>query len=171
MWSLTFLLGCNPAPDPCTRVGIKVGECAPALSLQQATGGEWTLEDHTGQVILVQFAAAWCGVCQSLATQHQEIVDDYESEGFDKVTVLKGDLHFESVDQAEALEWSTYYNLSHPVLFDEDRSAWKTWKRKTSSVPQQYLVDHKGAIRWRKVGRESEDELREVIETHLSFRD
>jgi len=170
-WPLAVLIACNSEPEPCTEVGIGVGDCAPELSLPTASGGDWTLSDHEGDVVLVQFAAAWCGVCQSVASPHQELFEDYQSDGFHKVTVLKGDLQFESVDQSEALEWKTYFDLTHPVLVDADRSAWKTWKRTANGVPQQYLVDRKGAIRWRKVGRESEVELREVIEVHLEYRD
>lgn len=164
-------LACSPEPEPCTDVGIELGQCAPKLTLPRASGGDWSLADQTGKVVLVQLAAAWCGVCQSLAEEQQALVDDLSDQGFTKVTVLKGDLHYESVDQAEALEWKTYFELSHPVLFDEQRTVWRRWKQDTNDVPQQYLIDRKGAIRWRKVGSEDAATLREEIQIHLDFRD
>ncbi len=113
----------------------------------------------------------WCGICQTLAESQQSLVDEYQSEGFTKATVLKGDASYDDVDQDEALYWKESFLLEHPVLYDEDRAVWTRWKRTANSVPQQYLVDGGGAIRWRKVGRESEEELQDAIEEALSYND
>ncbi|MGB0638216.1 MAG: TlpA family protein disulfide reductase [Myxococcota bacterium] len=163
---LCLLAGCSPAPEPCVEEGNGVGDCAPDFSLGRANGGSWTLSEHVGSVILVQFAAAWCGVCQLTAGTDQSLVE-YQSDGFTKVTILKGDAQYQEVDEAEALEWKDAFELDHPVLYDPEKAVWKEWKHKTSTVPQQFIVDRGGAIRWRRIGLTSDDELRVQIEEVL----
>ena len=165
--SALFMLGCVPSPEPCSKMGNGVGECAPALELPQANGEPWSLAKQQNRVVLVQFAAAWCGSCQATAPVHQALHDAYSADGFTKVTVLKGDADFASADQADAQEWTDYFGLTHPVLYDEDKVAWKAWRRESSSVPQLFLVDGEGAIRWRKIGVVSQDVLIEHIEESL----
>ena len=169
--SLLSLLGCSPAPEPCTDVGNGVGQCAPALSLPRADGGSWSLSEQTNRVVMVQLAAAWCGTCQQQAPVHQALFEEYRSEGFTKATVLKGDENFEPAEQADAEAWKAYFDLGHPVLYDEDKEVWKSWKRDVNSLPQMFLVDGQGTIRWRRIGIASEDALREQIEEQLSHLD
>jgi peroxiredoxin len=168
---LCLLVGCNPAPEPCIEYGNGVGECAPDFRLGRADGGEWTLSGHIENVILVQFAAAWCGVCQLSAGTDQVLVDDYQSDGFIKVTILKGDAQYQEVDESEALEWKGAFELKHPVLYDPDKVVWKEWKHNTSTVPQQFIVDRGGAIRWRRIGLTSDEDLRLQIEEILDQSD
>jgi peroxiredoxin len=166
---LSLFLGCNPAPDPCTEEGNRIGECAPDFTLGRADGGEWTLSDHEGSVVLVQFAAGWCGICQVTAESEQVLVDDYRADGFIKATILKANRQYQPPDESDALEWKESFGLEHPVLYDPDKSVWKEWKHKTSTVPQLFLVDRGGGIRWRWVGLPDEETLREEIEEHLSY--
>jgi thiol-disulfide isomerase/thioredoxin len=118
----TLLLGYRSGVEPCTEVGIEVGQCAPTLTLPAASGESWSLADREGQVVFVQLATSWCGICQERAAPQQELGDEYAAEGFEKVTVLKGDVNYGSVDQDEAAEWAAYFALSHPVLYDKDRA-------------------------------------------------
>jgi len=169
--ALCLLLGCKPAPEPCTDQGNRVGECAPDFSLGRADGGEWTLSDHSGQVVLVQFAASWCGVCQMTAATDQTLVDDYRDDGFKKVTILKGNAQYQATDRDDAIDWKEAFELDHPVLYDPEKLVWSEWKHKTSTVPQQFIVDRQGAIRWRRIGLTSEDQMRLHIEETLAQRD
>jgi cytochrome c biogenesis protein CcmG/thiol:disulfide interchange protein DsbE len=36
----------------------------PALALPQLSGGQWTLADHSGQVVLINYWATWCEPCR-----------------------------------------------------------------------------------------------------------
>lgn len=168
---ILLLLGCSPAPEPCTEVGVSVGQCAPELSLPRADGSTWSLSEQRNRVVLVQFAASWCGICQQQAPAHQQLVDEYGGDGFIKATVLKGDENFEPAEQADAQAWKSYFELDHPVLYDEDKEAWKRWKRAVNSVPQMILVDGGGTIRWRRIGMASDEVLREQIEEHIRHLD
>ena len=165
--AVLVVLGCVPPPDPCSETGNGVGECAPALDLPRANGELWSLAEQRNRVVLVQFAASWCGAWQASAPVHQALHDSYSAEGFTQVTVLKGDADFESADQADAQAWKDYFGLTHPVLYDEDKAAWEEWRRESSSVPQSFLVDGEGAIRWRKIGIVSEESWMENIEDSL----
>lgn len=165
------VVGCSSPPESCTDVGNGVGECAPDLTLPRANGGVWSLAEQRNRVVLIQLAAAWCGTCQVEAPIHQALLNEYEAEGLTKATVLKGDADFGPAEQADAEAWKSYFELSHPVLYDEDKQVWKTWKRDVNSLPQLFLVDGQNTIRWRRIGMAPEDVLREQIEEHLRHLD
>jgi hypothetical protein len=46
----TLLLGCRSGVEPCTEVGIEVGQCAPALTLPAASGESWSLAEGIGNI-------------------------------------------------------------------------------------------------------------------------
>jgi len=102
---------------------------------------------------------------------HELLFQEYGEQGFTKATVLKGDADFEPADLADAQEWKTHFELTHPVLYDEDKTAWAEWKRDVNSLPQLFLVDGSGTIRWRKIGTAPEETLREAIEESLGHLD
>ena len=171
VFPVLFMLACSPKPEPCSTTGNGVGQCAPTLSLPRADGTTWSLQGQSNRVVLVQFAASWCGTCQLIAPEDERLFQEYRSDGFNKVTVLKGDAEFEDANQEDAQEWKDYFGLNHPVVYDETREAWRTWKRDINSLPQMFLVDGTGTIRWRKIGLAPEEELEEQIEEHLRHLD
>ena len=172
MWLVPWLwMSCSPAPAPCEQTGNELDACAPALALPGADGSMWSLADQRQRVVLVQFSAAWCGTCQQQASVHERLYAEWETDGFVSVTVLKGDENFEAPTEEDAVAWKDYFGITHPVLFDEERTAWRTWKREVNSLPQLFLVDGEGAIRWRKIGMYDEEAFREVVERELKRLD
>ena len=162
---------CSPASPPCEQTGNGVGECAPDLELPAADGSSWSLADQDNRVVLVQFSAAWCGTCQYQAPIHEQMFDEFGDDGFLTVTVLKGDANFDAPTQEDAEAWKAYFGITHPVVFDESRTAWRTWKRDVNSLPQLFLVDGEGSIRWRKIGMYDEEAFRDVLNDELKHLD
>ena len=145
-----------------------MGECAPDFTLPEADGGDWTLSDNRGDVIVIDFSAIWCGYCQRMAPEHQILADTWAKEPVQVVTILVGDRTYESVEEAEAQEWKMELGIEHPILYDPDRTVWKQWQRpNTRRMPQQYLIDAQGGIAWRKIGPDDDGELSEEIKSLL----
>ena len=43
---------------------VKVGDVAPDFTLELTDGTKFTLSEHRGKVVMLQFTAGWCGVCR-----------------------------------------------------------------------------------------------------------
>ena len=80
-------------------------------------GDGWELYDHYGDIIVLDFSAVWCGVCQYVAKDMQSFYDEYQDKGVTWVTVLLQDLQGMPVSTEEALEWSQIFGIvTSPVL-------------------------------------------------------
>ena len=74
------------AADDCQQVNL--GDKACNIRLEDQDNNVWDLYDHVGDVIMIDFSAAWCGPCQAAGDYTQTLQDDYESSGVHIVTVL-----------------------------------------------------------------------------------
>lgn len=68
----------NEAPE----VGTAVGNMAPDFTANNFHGGEVTLADHRGKVVLLDFWASWCGPCIREMPTIVEIMNRYPADKF-----------------------------------------------------------------------------------------
>jgi thiol-disulfide isomerase/thioredoxin len=107
--------GVLAAPD-CQH--IDMGDKACNFRLVDQNGDVWSLYDHEGDVIVLDFSAVWCPPCQAAGMYSQDIQNDYDSEGVQVVTMLI-DGHDYDVEPtiAEIEEWTSGHNITTaPVL-------------------------------------------------------
>lgn len=151
---IAALAGCSllqPAsnkPLSNREIGVKIGDIAPNIRLNDADGRERQLHDLRGKMVLVDFWASWCRPCRA---QHPQLVAAYLD--FD-------DSQFRNGDGFEI----------YSVSLDENRSAWLSaidkdnlrWRNHVSdlegnesyvlplyefqSIPHNVLIDGDGVI-------------------------
>ena len=128
------------------------------FSIPDIYGKTVTLSDYSGEVVVLDFMATWCGPCRAamrdLVTVHNEIGDQFilisitVDPNFDTISTLK--------------RWKEDYNagwihardLADPPvaqLFD------------ISSIPTYVILDREGEIRFRHVGLVSSLKLKTEI--------
>lgn len=144
--SLMGLLGTVPANKFLDKMNERrevivktaVGQPAPDFTMPQADGTPFTLSSLRGQVVLVDFWAAWCGPCRRENPHVVELYNKYKEYGF---TVVGVSLDREREKWLEAIEndgltWTqvselNYFNtqaandygvvaIPHPVLIDQE---------------------------------------------------
>lgn len=102
-----------------------VGDTVGNVTLTDQYGQEVHLGSFCGRHVMIAFGAMWCGPCQSLAAEMQELQDRYGPEGFQGIEVLIEDTSSNVPDGRDLETWSDTYGLeSVPVLSDGEYVAW-----------------------------------------------
>jgi cytochrome c biogenesis protein CcmG, thiol:disulfide interchange protein DsbE len=109
--------------------------------------------------VLVNFWASWCGPCKGEAPALEEFQRQH---GGSKFTVLGIDTRDLSDD---GQSFAKQYELSYPQLRDGDGSAAHSYG--TTGVPENFLVDPKGIVRWETPGPVDEQYLHDQVEPFL----
>lgn len=139
---------------------VAVGERAPSTSLPQLEGGgDGSLAQYEGRWVLVNFWASWCIPCKQEAPALEEFQRQH---GGPKFTVLGIDTRDLTDD---GREFARRYGLSYPQLRDGDGGAAHGFG--TTGVPENFLVDPTGTVRWLLPGPVDGQYLREQVEPFL----
>ncbi len=129
--SLALLLLCTP-----TQAGAQ--GYAPQFSVQSLDGGSITNSSLSGNVVLVQFWATWCGYCRGDQPAVEQVERTYADKG---LTVL-------AVDVGEAPETVRAYLRSNPrssqIALDQGRSMAAQFGAR--AFPTYVLIDRNGKI-------------------------
>ena len=120
------------------------GGATPALALRDPTGKLHKLADYRGKVVVVNFWATWCPPCREEMPSMQALRTELAGKGFEVLAVNL----MESEEKIAAYLDSELIDL--PVLMDRDGAAAKRWN--VDMLPISYVIDRKGAIRYRLVG-------------------
>ena len=154
-------LACAPPLDPETcSVGIDIGDCAPAFALQDETAQWVERAAFDGAPLVVEFGAMWCHNCQEMAGELEALSQD----GYAVLMVLFEDTGGGPPEPGDAALWAEHFGLSHPVLVDPGADVSRTWNF-SGNIPETYLIDEDGLIRWRHVG--ATGRLRQNVERAL----
>ena len=134
---------------------IAVGERVPDMPLPRLEGGgSESVADHRGEWVLVNFWASWCLPCRDEAPELEEFQQRHGAADFTVLGIDTQDLS----DDGRA--FARKYELSYPQLHDGDGKLADEYG--TTGVPENFLVDPKGRVRWLTPGPVTEQDLGEV---------
>jgi peroxiredoxin len=152
--------------DPFEKAGVtelKEGQRGPAFTLATLPGGQASLADHAGRLVILNFWATWCGPCDAEMPTLQALWDQYRARGLLVVGV--------SVDRASpqhVLEpYVRHKRLTFPIWLDPDMKAAQAWR--VRGVPATFLVRPGGDVAGMVMGAREWDsaEMRALIERLL----
>lgn len=151
------------APALCVPAGALVGQPAPDFALRSVQGENVRLSEHSGEVVLINFWATWCGPCRQEMPLLDEIYGKYRRAGLVLFSV--------NIDEPGSLdaarEMAKTLGVSYPVLFDERKDVTRAYQ--ASTMPLTVLIDRAGVVRYvsegYKAGYETRytDKLRELL--------
>lgn len=132
---------------------------APNFTLKSLSGKNIKLSELTGNVVLVNFWASWCGPCRQEMPLLDAIHKKYEPLGF---TVLGINVE-EQV--ANAKSFIDERPVDFPILFDSNNQVSKLYN--VIAMPTTVVIDRDGKIRYIHQGYQSGDEVkyRKMVKT------
>jgi cytochrome c biogenesis protein CcmG, thiol:disulfide interchange protein DsbE len=149
------LVALRPGRDPSLVPSVMVGKAVPAFDLPPLTAGAPGLKntDLKGHLRLINFFASWCVPCRA---EHPLLLDLAK----DKRIELDGIAWKNKPDDAT----NFLIDLGNPfALTVADESGRTGIDFGVYGVPESYLIDQNGNIRYRQVGPFTEDDVEKKL--------
>ena len=143
------------SPEECARaqhfardVSIARNEPAPAFELKTIDGQKVSLDSLAGKVVLVDFWATWCSVCERDSDYVQSMVDDFDKDHF-VLLEISGD--------KDASLWANFVKDKRlEGVQTNDSNGDVSGLFHVSGFPTYVILDGNGVMRLRAVGIEGD---------------
>jgi DsbE subfamily thiol:disulfide oxidoreductase len=139
---------------------VKVDEPLPRLAGETLEGDRLDASTHAdGSVLVINVWADWCGPCRREQPQLVRLADRYR----DEVRFLG--INYQD-DRDAARAWVEEFAVPYPSLYDP--SGRTAVELGYPFLPDTYVVDRDGRIRWVVFGESDEQELQGLIDDLLA---
>lgn len=130
---------------------------APDFTLQDVEGRPFTLSEHRGEVVVLNFWATWCPPCRAEIPGFIDLQDAFRDRG-----VLFVGVALDEEGAAVVRPYARERGMNYPVLVD----GWPAAARYggVGTVPTTFLIDAEGRIRYRHTGLLLQPSLRAALE-------
>jgi thiol-disulfide isomerase/thioredoxin len=138
--------------------GMSVGDPASDFTLEAADGGSFTLSEHRGEVVVLDFWATWCGPCRAAMPHVQELHESFHEQG----VLVYGVNVWEKGDPVGFMRDNGY---TYGLLMEGDDVAEDYG---VEGIPTFVIVGKDGTISYKSVGFSGKDALTKAVEGALA---
>jgi cytochrome c biogenesis protein CcmG/thiol:disulfide interchange protein DsbE len=134
----------------------------PALALPQLGGGEWSLADHRGQVVLLNYWATWCEPCREDLPGLIELARSSDSQ---RVAIVGVALDSGPNAQETVRSFVAKFHVPYPIAMPDERE-----RRSIGDMglPTTILLDKHGRVARKYFGATERDDFARDIATLLA---
>lgn len=134
------------------------GDVAPEFSTPLVDGSTFTLSEHSGKVVLLNFWATWCGPCVGEMPAFQKLYEEYG----DKVAILAVNC-MEDKDSVDQFVQDSGY--SFPIAYDENGDVSFTYP--SSGIPYTLVIGKDGVVKNIYVGAADADTQYQIYKSAI----
>ncbi len=118
------------------------GDPAPDFTTTYYKGGEVTLSELKGKVVMLQFTASWCSICRNEMPHIEKEIWQRHKDDEDFV-LLAVDLKEGDEGIAQMIEAT---GITYPVVYDTKAEIFNSYNLKGAGVTRNVLIDKDGTI-------------------------
>jgi thiol-disulfide isomerase/thioredoxin len=133
----------------------------PVLDGETVDGGTVGPADYRGEVVVVNFWASWCGPCRQEQPGLERLSREYEG----RVAFLG--VNFRD-DLAAARAYIREFDVTYPSVVDDSGTV--AHRFQVPYLPATIIADAEGELRWRLLGAQPEERLRQYLDELLDER-
>lgn len=119
---------------------VEEGSQAPNFTLPQMGGGEVSLDDYKGKVVLLNIWATWCNPCREEMPSMEQLYQNMKGKPFEILAV--------SIDTRGSKDVEPFVKklgLTFPILLDSDKKVNNMYQ--ATGVPETFIIDKNGVVR------------------------
>lgn len=135
-------VGAPLSSSPSPREGF----LAPDFTLDTLDGGQVTLSELRGKIVIINLWATWCPPCRAETPALEKSYEQYKDSG----VVLLGVNLTDQDSVSEVESFVQEFKLTYPILLDRDGSVSTLYQLR--GLPTTYFVNRAGIIRTVVVG-------------------
>ncbi len=154
-------------PDPNTTAAgtgpaALLGRPAPPFTLGDTEGRRVSLDEFSGQVLLINFWATWCTPCRKEMPMLQAVHEEFESQGVSVLGVAVDDVQ-------RARDFADQLGIAYTILVGagDVMAMGVAYGNEAGLLPYSVLIDRQGMVRWTYLGELKEGELRRQLQALL----
>lgn len=119
---------------------VEEGSQAPNFILPLMGGGEASLDDYKGKVVILNIWATWCNPCREEMPSMEQLYKNMKGKPFEILAVSIDTRGSEDVDP-----FVKKLGLTFPVLLDSDKKVNNMYQ--ATGVPETFIIDKNGIVR------------------------
>ncbi|MCZ6678651.1 MAG: TlpA disulfide reductase family protein [Candidatus Poribacteria bacterium] len=119
---------------------------APAFQLPDLDGNPVSLAAFKGQVVAVNFWAAWCAPCRREIPDFVEVQAKHQDQGFTIIGISRDAF---PDDEKAVRDFVKQFSMNYPILWDT-QDVFKAYQG--FGMPSTYMLDREHKIRFRHTG-------------------
>jgi thiol-disulfide isomerase/thioredoxin len=150
-----FLGTRHEAPQASEVKSALLGKMAPTFSGDELGGGQLSLKNDAGHVVVVSFWASWCGPCVSEAPNLSEFAWSERHHGVNVIGVVWDD----TVSAATAFQ--THYGSLYPSIIDPNGAIANSYG--VTAPPTTFVINAQGRVAATLFGAVSEAQLVAIV--------
>jgi thiol-disulfide isomerase/thioredoxin len=146
-----------------TQIAPASRTTAPAISGTTLHGARLALSDYLGDIVVLNVWGSWCSDCRAEEPALEETFEHYKIKHVQFVGMNTRD------DNAAAIAYAGGFGMTYPSLQDPDETLLLRFKSMlpASGIPSTVIIDRRGKIADRVIGRVSEPELDRLLDALL----
>ena len=154
---ILLLSACSGESDK-NSASTEATKAAPAFSVSNLKGGQLSLADYKGKVVLINFWATWCAPCKEEIPDFVEVYNKLADKDFVILGIALDDKNL-------VAEFSKKLNISYPVGYGEDDVAKinASYGNTIGALPYNVILDKQHNIVYTQPGPIPKARLHQLI--------